>query len=83
MKKLRVHVYVDGFNLYNGSLKRNPECKWLNIFALCKCLLNQEYEIRTVHFFTAKVHGKRDQDQPNRQEIYFRALRTVPQVQNS
>ena len=50
------------------------------ILALCKCILNQEYEIRDVHFFSAKVHGRRDHDQPNRQEIYFRALRKIPQI---
>lgn len=34
MKPPRTHVYVDGFNLYNGILKKSPEYKWLNVFAL-------------------------------------------------
>ena len=80
MKSLRTHVYVDGFNLYNGILKKNPKFKWLNLVALCEHILNQNNEVRAVHFFTAKVNGKRDPDQPNRQQIYFRELNTLPQV---
>lgn len=42
--------------------------------------MNRNNEIRAANFFTAKVNGKRDPDQPNRQQIYFRALNTLPQV---
>ena len=80
MKPMRTHVYIDGFNLYNGILKNKPEYKWLNVLALSQCILSQNNEINAVHFFTAKVNGKRDPDQPNRQRIYFRALNTLPKV---
>ena len=77
--RMRTHVYVDGYNLYYGCLKRSPH-KWLNIHALCSVLMPQN-DIRAVRYFTAQVSGTpRDPDQPTRQQTYFRALRTVPQV---
>lgn len=77
--RMKTHVYVDGYNLYYGCLKRSPH-KWLNIHALC-CALMPKNDIRAVRYFTAKVSGSpHDPDQPTRQQTYFRALRTVPQV---
>jgi len=32
------NVYIDGFNLYNGSVK-NTQFKWLDLGALCATLL--------------------------------------------
>ncbi len=76
---MRTHVYVDGYNLFYGCLKGTPH-KWLNIHALCSLLMPTN-DIRAVRYFTAKVSGTpRDPDQPTRQQTYFRALRTVPQV---
>lgn len=34
----RVNVYIDGFNLYYGALKRTPY-KWLDVSKLCQALL--------------------------------------------
>ncbi|MCT8998918.1 NYN domain-containing protein [Meinhardsimonia xiamenensis] len=76
---MRTHVYIDGYNLYYGCLKRTPY-KWLNIHALCCALLPQN-DIRAIRYFTAQVSGTpHDPDQPTRQQTYFRALRTLPQV---
>jgi len=77
--RMRTHVYVDGYNLYYGCLKKTPY-KWLNIHALC-CALMPGNDIRAVRYFTAQVSGTpHDPDQPTRQQTYFRALRTVPQI---
>jgi uncharacterized LabA/DUF88 family protein len=70
-------VYVDGFNLYYGAVK-GTTYKWLNIYKLCKMLLPKN-QITKIKYFTALVTARpKDMDQPNRQQIYLRALRTIP-----
>lgn len=73
---MRVRVYVDGFNLYYGSLKGTPY-KWLDLAALTTDLL-PEHRIDAIRYFTAHVSGKQDPGAPLRQEAYLRALRTIP-----
>lgn len=72
-------VYVDGFNFYYGCLKGTPH-KWVNVARLCQLLLPQN-DIRRIRYFTAQVAARpHDPDQPVRQQTYFRALRTLPNV---
>jgi uncharacterized LabA/DUF88 family protein len=74
---MRTFVYVDGFNLYYGAVKGTPY-KWLDIFRLCQLLLPKNQIIK-IKYFTALVTARADDpDQPNRQQIYLRALRTIP-----
>lgn len=71
------YAYVDGFNLYYGAVKDSPY-KWLNIRRLCELLL-PSHAIRTIKYFTARVSARKDDpDKPTRQQIYLRALRTLP-----
>lgn len=74
------HVYIDGFNLYYGALKHSNH-KWLNLETLCQKLLPEE-EVTKIHYFTAKVddRGGAEPQQPVRQQIYLRALATLPTV---
>ena len=75
----RTRVYIDGFNLYYGCLKGTP-FKWLNIHAL-SCALLPPNEIDRVRYFTARVSARpSDPGQVTRQQAYFRALATVPEV---
>jgi uncharacterized LabA/DUF88 family protein len=75
----RTNVYIDGFNFYYGAVRNTPH-KWLNFAQLCQLLLPQ-YHINRIKYFTARVQGRpNDPDQPVRQEIYFRALRTIPNL---
>lgn len=75
----RVHVYIDGFNLYYGSLKGTPY-KWLDLGALCRTLLPGD-DIRLIRYFTAELDPTpSDPDLPIRQATYMRALRTVPRL---
>ena len=74
------YVYIDGFNLYYGSLKRTPY-KWLNLVALMRQVLPQNYNILRIKYFTAHVSGAEDPDSPNRQNAYIRALNTLPEVE--
>ena len=73
---LKTNVYVDGFNLYYGKMKNSPY-KWLNIRCLCETIFPKN-NICSIKYFTARVRGTpKDPDQPIRQAVYFRALKTI------
>ena len=77
---MRTRVYVDGYNLFYACLKGSPH-KWLNVHDLATKLLPKNH-IDKVRYFTARVSARpHDPGQPQRQETYFRALATVPQVE--
>jgi uncharacterized LabA/DUF88 family protein len=72
----RTNIYVDGFNLYYGSLKGSPY-KWLNLLEFCQRLLPKN-NIHKIKFFSALVSARpHDPDQPVRQQAYWRALKTI------
>ena len=74
------NVYIDGFNLYYGCIRRTP-FKWLNPAKLCSQLLPSGYQIHRIRYFTARVSGTPNKpDAPTRQQIYLRALRTLPNL---
>jgi len=76
---LRTNVYIDGFNLYYGSLRKTP-FKWLDIAAMCSTLL-PERQINRIRYFTAHVRAlQHDPQAPIRQDIYLRALKTIPNL---
>jgi len=52
----RTNIYIDGFNLYYGSLKRTPY-KWLNVEKLCQLMLPTDL-IQSIKFFTANVSAR-------------------------
>jgi hypothetical protein len=79
MPPLKTFIYVDGFNLYYRALKHTPY-KWLNIKQLCILALGQRYRVDRIKYYTARVSDKIDLDQPRRQQIYLRAIRTIPEV---
>jgi len=77
---LRTNVYIDGFNLFYGCLKRS-QFKWLNVQKMCELLLPHN-DIRKIYYFTAKVGGtSKDPDKPQRQLAYIRALKTLPIIE--
>lgn len=77
---MKTIVYVDGFNLYYGSLK-GTSYKWLDLQKLCRLLLPQN-QVIGLKYFTAKVSARpHDPDQPTRQQTYLRALQTIPQLE--
>lgn len=76
---MRTTVYVDGFNLYYGALRGTPH-RWLNLETLARLLLPQN-QITAIKYYTVLVNARpNDPDQPMRQQIYLRALRTLPEV---
>ncbi|QBZ83444.1 6-hydroxy-3-succinoylpyridine 3-monooxygenase HspA [Hydrogenovibrio crunogenus] len=78
IKILKTIVYIDGYNLYYGLL-RKTEFKWLDIHSLFQVeILNpQESELIHLKYYTAPVLGRMCDD-PNsvqRQRQYLQALR--------
>lgn len=73
---MKVWVYIDGFNLYNGIV-RGTRFKWLNLLEFCRRLLPND-TIDRIKYFTAKVDARADDPgQPYRQMAYWRALETL------
>ena len=73
----KVNVYIDGFNLYYGAVKGSPY-KWLDLGALCRHMLPND-SLQSIEYFTAIVSGRpSDPTMPVRQQVYLRALRTIP-----
>ncbi|MCD8537542.1 MAG: NYN domain-containing protein [Burkholderiaceae bacterium] len=72
---LRTNVYVDGFNLYYGALRKTPH-SWVNLESLFQLLLPKNKN-REIKYFTALVSARpNDLSQPQRQQLYLRALAT-------
>jgi uncharacterized LabA/DUF88 family protein len=76
---MKTFVYIDGFNLYYGI--RNTPFKWLNPKLLAEKILPSDYKVERVKYYTARVSGAVDVDQPRRQQIYLNALRTIPEIE--
>lgn len=76
---LRVNVYIDGFNFYYCAVK-GTSFRWVDLSKLCNNLFPAR-NIQKIYYFTAKVRASRhDPDAPTRQEIYWRALNTIPNL---
>lgn len=78
-QNVKTYIYVDAFNLYYGCLK-GTSFKWLDLNALCRALLPKA-DIQHIRYFTARV-AVRDGDQGSRlrQQVYLRALQTLPNL---
>jgi hypothetical protein len=74
----RANVYFDGFNFYYGCVRGTPH-RWLDLGKLCRMVL-PEFEIGRIRYFTALVKSFDDPGQPQRQQAYFRALVTIPNL---
>lgn len=69
-------IYIDGFNLYYGSLKGGPH-RWLDIEKYFT-RVRQDDDVQVIRYFTALVS---DAAGRARQLAYLRALATLPKVQ--
>jgi uncharacterized LabA/DUF88 family protein len=73
-------VYIDGFNLYYGAVKDTPY-KWLDLRRMVTLLL-PGHQITKIKYFTARLSVRGDNpNKPTRQQIYLRALRTLPDLE--
>ncbi len=68
---------MDGFNVYYAI--RHTPYRWLDISRLARITVPNA-EMRGIRYFTARIEARDDPDQPQRQEIYLRALRTIPEL---
>jgi hypothetical protein len=73
--KPRCFVYIDGFNLYYGVVKKHPEWKWLDIGKFFKSL--RPFQDVFVRYFTAIIED--DPLRRERQLKYLEALGTLSQ----
>ena len=71
------NVYIDALNLYYRAL-RGSRFKWLDLRKLMEVMFPAD-TIRRICYFTALVHPTaRNPGQLERQQIYLRALATLP-----
>jgi len=76
---MKTCVYVDAFNFYFGCAKNTPH-RWVDLSRLSSLLL-PGHQIERIKYFTARIGSRaNDPDAPKRQEIYLRALRTIPNL---
>lgn len=74
-----VIVYVDGFNLYYGILKKTPY-KWLDLGRLSATMLPNDTVV-AIKYYTARISARPGNPSgPTDQQIYLRALRTIPNL---
>ncbi len=85
---MRAWVYVDGFNLYRRAVRVAEErghgnLRWLNLVRLSRALLESGGdEVDRVKCFTALVRNRpNDPTQRSRQQTYWAALRTLPELE--
>ena len=77
---MKTNVYVDGFNLYYRALRDTP-FRWLNLCKLAQALFPRD-TINQVCYFTALLDARpSDPAQPQRQQVYLRALATLPNLE--
>jgi uncharacterized LabA/DUF88 family protein len=77
---MKSNLYIDGFNFYYGCIKNTPY-HWLNVAKMGEILLPSD-NIHSIKYFTALVTARRnDPDQPVRQQIFLRALKTIPHLE--
>lgn len=72
-------VYIDGFNLCYAI--RSTGCRWLNLKALVDAVLPSDNNVIKIKYYTARVSGAADPDQPRQQQIYLNAMKTVPEIE--
>lgn len=73
------NIYIEGFNLYYGSLKRTP-FKWLDLGQLARRMIPTD-TVQEIHYFTARVSSRpHNPTSAHDQALYLRALKTIPNL---
>ncbi len=76
---MRTIVYVDGYNLYYGLLRKS-KLKWLDLYALFNDhVLDDKAKLLEVRYYTAPVLGRMSDDPQStqRQRQYIQALKRM------
>lgn len=70
----RTYIYIDGFNLYYGSLKKS-NYKWLDLYSLFSILLDDSHTITKIKYYTADISSRAgNEDSRLRQKYYLQAI---------
>ena len=78
---MSTRVYIDGFNLYYGALKRTTH-RWLDLQSFADQLVGPNRIVERVLYCTAMIRARPgDPDAGRLQQVYVRALRTLPRVE--
>ena len=76
---MTTNYYIDGFNFHYGAVRGTPY-KWLNFRALFGQIFPQN-TIGRIRYFTARLEPRPlDLQKPRRQQMYLRALETLPDL---
>ncbi len=76
---MRTIVYVDGYNLYYGLLRKS-KLKWLDLYSLFDDhVLDDRAKLLEVRYYTSPVLGRMSDDSRStqRQRTYLQALRKM------
>lgn len=78
----RTVIYVDGFNLYYGCLRKSPY-KWLDLKSLFSKLLDDTHTICKIKYFTALISCRDNNNESQlRQKYYLQALaHYIPEIE--
>jgi hypothetical protein len=80
---VRINVYIDGFNLWyaiRDHARQGHAVKWLDLNRLSQLLLPND-TINRIRYFTAAIQPRPNKpNQAVHQQIYWRALRTIPHL---
>lgn len=78
---VNTRVYIDGFNLYYGALKKSQD-RWLDLQSFADQLAGPTRTVDLVLYCTAMIKPRPgDPDAGKLQQVYLRALRTLPRVE--
>ena len=78
--KPKTIVYIDGFNFFHGALK-GTRYQWIDLHKLSEILL-PNHDIQKINYYTARLDKRPgNRNAPRNQQIYFRALETLPSVE--
>ena len=73
------NIYIDGFNFYYGRLRGTPY-RWFDLAKFCALVL-PGHRINRIRYFTALAELSSEFPQRRqRQQTYFRALATIPNL---
>lgn len=77
---MNINLYIDGFNLYYCAVQ-GTRYKWLNLLVLSNTLFPND-TIHKIKYFSARVESlPHDLNVPIRQDMYWRALKTISQLE--
>ena len=68
-------AYIDGGNLYHGLLRGHPKCKWLDLTAMVRSLLDDAHHLVATKYFTSRAKTyPHDSAAVERHNLYLQAI---------